>query len=256
MSELMTRRGVMTEALPSVLAAGVLAAAAGAAEPGDQHAAAMAPMSDPLAGAFKDGAYVLPPLPYPYDALEPYIDAETMHLHHDKHHKAYVDGLNKTLKSLAELRAAGSEMNTAELTALEEDLSFNAAGHLLHTVFWSVMAPKAGGEPTGMIGDAIAKAFGSAAAFKAQFSKAAASVKGSGWAVLAYEPVGDQLFILQLKQHDMQLPPGIITLLPLDVWEHAYYLKYRNARAEYIKAWWNVVSWDRVHETYMSAKRR
>lgn len=254
MSELISRRVAITKVFPSVMAAGVLAASAKAAEPGDRHEG-MAPMSDPLAGAFKDGAYVLPPLPYPYDALEPYIDAETMKLHHDKHHKAYVEGLNKTVKSLAELRAAGGEINAAELTALEEDLSFNAAGHFLHTVFWSVMGPKAGGEPAGMIGDAIAKAFGSAAAFKAQFSKAAASVKGSGWAVLAYEPVGDQLFILQLKQHDLQLPPGIVTLLPLDVWEHAYYLKYHNARADYIKAWWNVVNWDHVHEIYMSAKR-
>jgi Fe-Mn family superoxide dismutase len=206
--------------------------------------------------AFHDGQYVLPPLPYGYDALEPHIDAETMRLHHDKHHQAYVTNLNKAVKELAAADAAGAAPPAALLSGLQEDISFNAGGHLLHTLFWRVMGPGAGGEPQGMLADVITRDFSSVAAFRARFSAAATGVKGSGWAVLAYEPVADRLMILQVKQHDLQLIPWAEPILPLDVWEHAYYLKYRNARAEYVKSWWNVVNWPVVTEVLQTARRR
>jgi len=206
--------------------------------------------------AFKDGEYVLPPLPYAYEALEPHIDAETMHLHHDKHHQAYVTNLNKTLKELAAADAAGAVPAAPLLSGLQEDLSFNAAGHLLHTLFWKTMGPGAGGEPQGALADALAKDFGSVAAFRARFAAVAGGVKGSGWAVLAYEPLAGRLIILQVKQHDLQLAPWAEPLLPLDVWEHAYYLKYRNVRGEYVKSWWNVVNWPAVDEALKNARYR
>jgi superoxide dismutase, Fe-Mn family len=256
MSGPMTRRDLIARIAPGVAIGGALAGSL--ATLGTAMGADSAPATGPspvLASGFKDGEYVLPPLPYAYDALEPYIDAETMKLHHDKHHKGYVEGLNKTLKSLAEIRMAGKEMNVSALSGLEEDLSFNAAGHILHTTFWTSMAPQAGGEPSGAIAEEINKFFGSVEAFKTQFSKAAGAVKGSGWAVLAYEPMGDGLMILQLKQHDLQLAPGAVPLLPLDVWEHAYYLKYHNVRPEYIKAWWNVVNWPAVEAAMVWARQ-
>jgi Fe-Mn family superoxide dismutase len=194
-------------------------------------------------------------LPYAYDALEPHIDKETMTLHHDKHHKAYVDGLNKTLKELAALRDAGGEINVSALTGLQEDLSFNGSGHVLHSIFWYTMAPGAGGEPGAVLADALTKSFGSVEKFRAHFARAAAGVKGSGWAMLAYEPVADSLIVLQVKQHDLQAMFGATPLLPLDVWEHAYYLKYHNVRADYVKAWWEVVNWPAVEAAFGSARR-
>lgn len=243
MNDPISRRSVLTRTVPALALAGALASVPLAAL---ADSTAQAPAAGPLAAGFKDGVYVLPPLPYAYDALDPSIDAETMHLHHDKHHQAYVDGLNKTIKALAETAV---DATPALLSGLEEDLSFNASGHLLHTLFWSIMAPASsggGGEPAGPLADSITKDFGSVEAFRTRFSKVAAGVKGSGWAVLAYEPVGDRLLVTQVKQHDLQMVAGATPLLPLDVWEHAYYLKYHNVRADYIKAWWNVVNWPAV----------
>jgi Fe-Mn family superoxide dismutase len=250
MPELFTRRNVLTQlgVAGAWAAFGALATDAKA-----QTADTSAPIAASLAAAAKDGEYTLPPLPYAYDALEPSIDAETMHLHHDKHHAAYVKGLNTAIKDLAALYAAGGEINSAQAAGLQEDLSFNAGGHLLHTVFWAAMGPNAGGEPSGAIADAITHDFGSVEAFRTQFNKVAATVKGSGWAVLAYEPVGKRLMILQVKQHDLQLAAGAVPLLPLDVWEHAYYLKYHNVRGDYVKAWWNVVNWPAVSAAYTAA---
>jgi Fe-Mn family superoxide dismutase len=213
------------------------------------------PIADAIGASFADGKYTLPPLPYGYDALEPHIDKETMTLHHDKHHLAYVTGLNNTLKAMADLRAAGGEINAALLTGLEEDLAFHGSGHLLHSVFWASMGPGGGGDPAGPLAEAIAKSFGSLADFRAHFTRATASIKGSGWGVLAYEPVGDLLVVLQVKQHDLQTLPGCAPLLPLDVWEHAYYLRYQNKRADYIKAWWNVVNWQAVNDAYVAVRR-
>ena len=247
-----SRRDVLTRIGTGVALASTLASS------GELFGQAMAPaagdtMASPLAAGFSDGKYTLPPLTYAYDALEPSIDAQTMHLHHDKHHQAYVDGLNKTLKELAAARANAEESPSA-LSGLEEDLSFNGSGHVLHTIFWSIMAPHAGGEPQGPLADAIKTSFGSTEGFRGQFAKAAGAVKGSGWAVLAYEPVGDQLIVLQAKQHDLQWFAGVVPLLPLDVWEHAYYLKYQNRRADYVKAWWDVVNWPAVNQAYVTAQ--
>jgi superoxide dismutase, Fe-Mn family len=245
-----SRRDLLVRGAASVAAAGLLSGFAGMVS-GDETPAPGAAGGD----LFKDGEYVLPPLPYGYDALEPHIDKETMTLHHDKHHKAYVDGLNKTLKELGELRAAGGEINVSALTGLQEDLSFNGSGHVLHSIFWTTMGPNAGGDPGGTIADGLKSSFGSVDAFRAHFSKAAAGVKGSGWAILAYEPVADSLIVLQIKQHDLQTMFGVTPLLPLDVWEHAYYLKYHNVRADYVKAWWDVVNWPAVEAGYVAARR-
>jgi Fe-Mn family superoxide dismutase len=251
MSEGISRRDLVTKALPAVAFAGVMGASSSLLAADAQAGGGIAGM---LAGAVKDGTYVLPPLPYDYAALEPSIDAQTMHLHHDKHHLAYVNGLNAALKQLGEFDS--EKGSAALLSGLQEDLSFNGGGHLLHTLFWLTMAPKAGGEPKGELADALAKDFGSVEAFRARFAKVAAGVKGSGWAILAHEPVADRLFILQVKQHDLQLVPNSVPLLPLDVWEHAYYLKYHNVRAEYVKAWWDVVNWPAVGDALAASRKQ
>jgi Fe-Mn family superoxide dismutase len=246
-----SRRDLVTKTLTAAAFAGVMATGGSALAVDVPGAGGIAAY---LAGGVKDGVYTLPPLAYDYAALEPSIDAETMHLHHDKHHLAYVNGLNAALKQLAEFDA--EKGSAALLSGLQEDLSFNGGGHLLHTLFWLTMAPKAGGEPSGELAEALAKDFGSVAAFRARFAKVAAGVKGSGWAVLAHEPVADRLMILQVKQHDLQLVPNSVPLLPLDVWEHAYYLKYHNVRAEYVKAWWDVVNWPAVGDALAASRKQ
>jgi Fe-Mn family superoxide dismutase len=188
-------------------------------------------------------AHELPPLPYDYNALEPYIDEQTMHLHHDIHHKAYVDGLNNAEKKLAEARAAG---DYALVKHWSREAAFHGSGHFMHALFWPNMAPAGkggGGEPTGALAEQIKKDFGSFDAFKKHYSAAAVAVEGSGWAVLAWQPQGNQLVILQSEKHQQLTQWGVVPLLVLDVWEHAYYLKYQNKRAAYVEAWWNVVNW-------------
>ena len=260
----LSRRDVLTKSVPAIALAGVvagcsnvLAEVSGGAAPVVDGARTGSPIAAAVGAGFKDGQYALPPLPYAADALEPHIDARTMEVHHGKHHKAYVDGLNRTLKSLADLRAGAGEMDADKLAALQRNVSFNAGGHVLHTVFWASMAPNAGGDPAAdsAIAQAITKDFGSVAAFKNYFSKVAAGVKGSGWAIMAYEPVGDTLVVTESGDQDLRLVPGAAPLLPLDVWEHAYYLKYQNARADYIKAWWNVVNWPAVNDAFVATRR-
>lgn len=252
MNNAMSRRQLLGN---SIAAAGVLAPAVLlAGEPQVDAQRTGSPVARAIGASFKDGQYTLPPLPYAYEALEPHIDAQTMTLHHDKHHLAYVNGLNATLKAMADLRGKES-IDQTTLNALQEDLTFHGSGHLLHSVFWATMAPNAGGAPKGAIADALAKQFGSFDAFKAHFTKAAGGVKGSGWAILAYEPVGDNLVVLQVRNHDLQTIFGVQPLLPLDVWEHAYYLKYQNARAKYVEAWWNVVNWPAVDDTYVATRK-
>jgi Fe-Mn family superoxide dismutase len=247
----LTRRNLLTQTLPvAALGAGLLSTVAFAQQGGAAAGKGGGAIEQALAAAFADGQYQLPKLPYAYDALEPHIDAKTVQLHHDKHHKAYVDGLNKALKGLADLRQAGGEVDMPKLYGLERDLSFNGGGHVLHTLFWATMGPQAGGAPQGALAEAINTSFGSFDAFKAYFSKVAAGIKGSGWALLAYEPVGRTLNVYGINEHDAHLIPGSIILLPLDVWEHAYYLKYQNVRAEFIAAWWNVVNWAAVGEFF------
>ncbi|GBD06883.1 Superoxide dismutase [Mn] [bacterium HR21] len=199
-----------------------------------------------LSGALTE--HKLPPLPYPYDALEPYIDAKTMELHHSKHHQAYVDGLNRAERELARARATG------DFTYVEywsKKAAFNAGGHFLHTLFWNIMAPPGkggGGEPTGLLRQLIERDFGSVDAFRRHFAAAALAVEGSGWALLHYRLADGRLLVLQAENQHKLAPWGTVPILGLDVWEHAYYLKYQNRRKDYIDAWWNVVNWAQVQE--------
>ncbi|MGZ9587160.1 Fe-Mn family superoxide dismutase [Paenibacillus marinisediminis] len=202
-------------------------------------------------GAVPIGGHTLPPLPYAYNALEPYIDAETMRIHHDKHHQSYVDGLNKAELALAEARRTG---NFDRVKALERDLAFNGAGHYLHTIFWDIMSPRGGGKPSGELLKQIESDFGSYDAFKQHFSKAAENVEGGGWSILVWSPRSHRLEILQAEKHQNLSQWDVVPLLPLDVWEHAYYLKHQNKRADYIKDWWNVVNWPAVNDRYMKAR--
>lgn len=206
----------------------------------------------PEPGSVPIGEHKLPPLPYPYNALEPYIDEKTMVIHHDKHHQSYVDGLNKAENKLAEAR----KTNDFDLVKhWERELAFNGAGHYLHTIFWNVMSPQGGGRPTGALLDAIERSFGSYDAFKAQFSEAANKVEGGGWAILVWSPRSRRLEILTAEKHQNLSQWDVVPLLALDVWEHAYYLKHQNNRADYIKDWWKVVNWPYVSQRYAAARK-
>ena len=193
-------------------------------------------------------AFTLPALPYAYDALEPHIDARTMEIHHTKHHQAYVNNLNAAIekapelqgKSLDDLMRSVNSVPEAVRTAVRN----NGGGHWNHSVFWELMAPGKGGEPTGGLADAIKQAFGDFSKFKEQFTAAATGRFGSGWAWLVND--GGKLSITSTPNQDNPLMDGKRGILGLDVWEHAYYLKYQNRRPEYITAWWNVVNWDAV----------
>jgi superoxide dismutase, Fe-Mn family len=163
--------------------------------------------------------------------------------------------LNKTIQAIADLKGEIDD-ESAKLSGLERNLSFNAGGHVLHTLFWATMAPNAGDEPTGNIADAINNNFDSFDFFKKYFSKVATTIKGSGWALLTYEPIGDKLIVFAVNDHDKYLSPGSIPLLTVDVWEHAYYLKYQNKRKEFVNAWWNLVNWNEVDKAYTWIRRR
>ncbi len=195
--------------------------------------------------------YELPPLPYAYDALEPHIDEQTMHLHHDLHHKGYVDGLNKALDMLDAARQSG---DYGLVKHWEREAAFHGSGHFLHSIFWENMGPGKGGEPQGALRQQIEKDFGSFDAMKKQFSAAAVAVEGSGWAMLVWEPSAGQLEVLTAEKHQNLTQWGVVPLLVLDVWEHAYYLKYQNKRAAYVDAFWNVVNWDDVGRRLAAAK--
>ncbi|WP_059042612.1 Fe-Mn family superoxide dismutase [Paenibacillus rubinfantis] len=198
------------------------------------------------------GGHILPPLPYPYNALEPHIDEQTMRIHHDKHHKTYVDDLNKAELKLQEARKSG---NFDLVKHWERELAFNGAGHYLHTIFWDIMNPQGGGKPKGELLEQIKRDFGSYDAFHKQFSEAAAKVEGGGWAILVWSPRAHRLEILTAEKHQNLSQWDVVPLLPLDVWEHAYYLKHQNVRADYIKAWWNVVYWPAVAKRFESARK-
>ncbi|RPF55840.1 superoxide dismutase [Aquisalibacillus elongatus] len=198
------------------------------------------------------GQHTLPPLPYDYDALEPYISERIMTLHHDKHHQSYVDGLNKAEKEMEKSR----KNNDYKLIKhWEREAAFNGAGHYLHTIFWNIMSPNGGGKPSGDLIRAIEQRFGNFNAFKKHFSEAAKNVEGSGWAILVYSPRSHHLEILQAEKHQNLTQWDVIPLLVLDVWEHAYYLQYENNRAKYVEEWWNVVNWDEVSNRYQKAKQ-
>ncbi len=195
-------------------------------------------------------AYELPKLPYPYDALEPHIDQATLEVHHDKHHKAYVDGLNAALGKLDEARKSGDFALTQHFERL---VAFHGAGHVNHVQYWENMKPGGGGEPTGPLADQIKKDFGSFEAFKKELTAATVTVEGSGWGLLAWEPLGKRLVTLALMNHQNSMFPGATPLLICDAWEHAYYLKYQNKRADYVTAWWNVVNWADASKRFAAA---
>ncbi|MBI4585147.1 MAG: superoxide dismutase [Planctomycetes bacterium] len=200
--------------------------------------------------------HVLPSLPYPYEALEPHIDAQTMKLHHDLHHKAYVDGLNAAEEKLA---AARKSNDFAAVKHLSRELAFHGSGHLLHCIFWNNMAPAGkggGGEPAGTLLEQIQKDFGDFGAFKSHFGAASTAVEGSGWGLLVWQgPPGlGKLEILTSEKHQNLGQWGVAPLLVLDVWEHAYYLKYQNRRAEYVKAFWNIINWKDVEGRLKKAR--
>jgi Fe-Mn family superoxide dismutase len=189
----------------------------------------------------------LPPLPYAPDALEPYISKEQLSLHHDKHHQGYVTGANADLEKLEKARQEGVDL---DMKALLKELSFNIGGHVLHTLFWPSMAPAGkggGGTPGGALADLIDREWGSFDRFKSEFSKAASSVEGSGWAALAYCTMTDRPMIMQIEKHSNNVFPSFPILMVLDVWEHAYYVDYRNNRGQFVDAFWNIVNWDAVN---------
>jgi len=195
--------------------------------------------------------YVLPDLGYDYSALEPHYSARTLELHHDKHHKAYVDGLNATLDKLAAARAAD---DLGAIVGLEKTLAFNLSGHVLHTLFWKNLTPGGTDRPAGELGAAIDEHFGSFDVFHKQLASAAGTVQGSGWGALTWEPLGERLFIEQIYDHQGNVGQGGVPLLVIDAWEHAYYLQYENRRADYVAAIWNVIDWSDVSERFDSAR--
>ncbi|WP_448809728.1 superoxide dismutase [Agromyces bauzanensis] len=196
-------------------------------------------------------AYTLPDLPYDYAALQPHISATIMELHHSKHHQAYVTGANTALEQLAEARESG---NLANVNKLEKDLAFNLGGHVNHSVFWQNLSPEGGGEPQGELAAALDDAFGSFEKFQAHFTATALGVQGSGWAVLAWDSIGARPVVFQLFDQQGNAPLGVTPLLQLDVWEHAYYLDYKNVRADYVKAFWNIANWADVASRFERAR--
>jgi superoxide dismutase, Fe-Mn family len=202
-------------------------------------------------------AHELPKLPYPPDALEPHIDARTMEIHHDKHHNAYVTKLNEALDKHSELHNKTLEDLLAHIDSVPEDIRGavrnNGGGHANHSLFWQIMSPKGGGEPSGALADAMKSAFGGFAKFKDAFSTAGATRFGSGWAWLAVK--GGKLEVYSTANQDSPIMEGKTPILGCDVWEHAYYLKYQNRRPDYIAAWWNVVNWPEVAKRFTAATR-
>ncbi|WP_264738444.1 superoxide dismutase [Cytobacillus firmus] len=196
------------------------------------------------------GKHILPPLPYDYSALEPHISGEIMRLHHDKHHQSYVDGLNKAEVMLQNARD-NNDYNLVKHWSRE--LAFHGSGHYLHTIFWNNMSPAGGGKPSGALLKEINKYFGSFERFKSHFSEAAKQVEGVGWAILVWSPRARRLEILQSERHMLLTQWDTIPLLTLDVWEHAYYLQYKNNRGDYVKNWWNIVNWKDVEDRYLKA---
>lgn len=202
-------------------------------------------------------AYELPPLPYDYSALEPNIDTETMKLHHDKHHQAYVTNLNAAIEKHPELGKHTAEDLLRNLSSVPDDIRTavrnHGGGHVNHTMFWAIMKPHGGGEPTGAIGEQIKKDFGSFDEFKKQFNETTAKQFGSGWGWLVYE--GEKLKIVTSANQDNPLSSGLFPILGNDVWEHAYYLRYQNRRPDYLAAWWNTVNWEEVNKRFEQARK-
>ena len=202
-------------------------------------------------------AFELPPLPYDYSALEPYIDEQTMHLHHDKHHQAYVTNLNNALQGQSQFENLPIEELIRRINEVPESIRTavrnNGGGHLNHSMFWQIMKPNGGGEPTGPLASAITSTFGSSDNFKTQFNDAGVKRFGSGWAWLVMDRAG-ALSVISTANQDSPLMDGMLPIMGNDVWEHAYYLKYQNRRPDYLAAWWNVVNWDEIARRYQQAR--
>ena len=205
------------------------------------------------------GKYTLPEMPYAYDALEPHIDAQTMEIHHTKHHQKYTDTMNGALEKLSpELQSKDIIEILSNINDVPEDIrgaiNFNGGGYDNHKLFWNSMKQNGGGEPTGAIADAINDSFGSFAEFKELFSSKTAPIQGSGWGWLVYNPNSSKVEYKAMSNQTSPRTEGLVPLLGLDVWEHAYYLKYQNKRPDYIAAWWNVINWDEVNDRFSKAK--
>lgn len=196
-------------------------------------------------------AYTLPDLDYDYGDLASAISGEIVELHHSKHHAAYVAGANTAQEKLADARSKG---DFAALPKLEKDLAFHLGGHINHSIYWKNMSPNGGGEPTSVVASALTEGFGSFGGFQGQFEAAANSLQGSGWAALVWDTFSGQLNINQIYDHQNNVPAGQLPLLLLDMWEHSFYLQYKNVKADYVKAWWNVVNWDDVTTRLTKAK--
>jgi Fe-Mn family superoxide dismutase len=195
--------------------------------------------------------YELPDLRYDYGALEPHYSAQTLELHHDKHHAAYVKGVNDALEKLGAARASG---DLSAIVGLEKTLAFNLSGHVLHSIFWQNLSPKSGGRPSGELAAAIQEHFGSFEKLKRQLNEVASTIMGSGWAALVWEPLGSRLLTTQIYDHQSNLNQGGIPLLVLDAWEHAFYLQYENRKADFFEAVWNVWNWGDVAERFEAAR--
>jgi Fe-Mn family superoxide dismutase len=195
--------------------------------------------------------YTLPDLPYDYGALEPHISGKIMELHHDKHHAAYVTGANQTLEKLAEAR---EKNDFAAVVGLEKTLAFNLGGHINHSAFWQNLSPEAPDRPSGELAAAIDEYFGSFEAFAAHFTAVATTIQGSGWAILAWDSIGQKLIVFQLYDQQGNVPLGVVPIVLLDMWEHAFYLDYLNVKPDYVKAWWNVVNWADAEERFARAR--
>jgi Fe-Mn family superoxide dismutase len=195
--------------------------------------------------------YTLPDLGYDYGALEPHISGQIMELHHNKHHQAYVTGANTTLEQMAEARDKDS---FGTVNQLSKNLAFNLAGHVNHTVFWQNLSPDGGDKPDGDLGAAMDEFFGSFDAFRKQFTASALGIQGSGWSILTYDTLGQKLLVEQLYDHQGNLAQGQVPLLMLDMWEHAFYLQYKNVKADYVEAFWNVAHWADVAKRFSTAR--
>src|SRR3954468_22619050 len=197
--------------------------------------------------------YTLPDLPYDPCALKPHINGHLMELHHDKHHAAYVKGANTTLEKLADLRGSA---DFGALAQLERNLAFHVSGHVLHSIFWTTLSPDGGGEPSGPLAEELGTAFGGFDSFRRHMTETAATVQGSGWALAAWEPVAGRLLVQQVHDHHGNHGQGMVPLLAIDAWEHAYYLQYENRKTEYLDAIWNVINWADVAERLDSARHQ
>jgi Fe-Mn family superoxide dismutase len=198
--------------------------------------------ADPLQGGSMPD-YQLPDLPYDYAALEPHLSAAILELHHDKHHRAYVDGANATVEKLAEARESGE---FATINQLEKNLAFHVSGHVLHSLFWTNLSPDGGDKPDGDLAAAVDEHFGSYDGLRSQLSEAALGVQGSGWGALSWEPKGGRLVVAQVYDHQSNVTQGGVPLLVLDMWEHAYYLQYKNVKQDWVEAFWDIVNWEDV----------